>query len=154
MKCQLFWSVDRPRSCATGDHALVCMLRKLTVSYGPTEMLYIGASPGGLPAGEASPSRHADCGTGTTGRRRPPPVESVLTGGPDRPRPGSIYTEPWARLGWWSECTLVSMYTHWLSTTVGLGIMHRGEIHIFPEIAERDRTPPVSTSKRMNLFQK
>ena len=47
------------------------MLRKLTVSYGPTEMLYnIGASPGGLPAGEASPSRHADCGTGTTGARR------------------------------------------------------------------------------------
>ena len=33
-------------------------------------MLYIGASPGGLPAGEASPSRHADCGTGTTGARR------------------------------------------------------------------------------------
>ena len=29
-----------------------------------------------------------------------------------------------------------------------------GEIHIFPEIAERDRTPPVSTSKRINLFQK
>ena len=75
-----------------GDHALVRMLRKLTVSYGPTEMLYIWASPGGLPASEASPSRHADCGTGTTGRRRPPPVESVLTGGPDRPRPGSIYT--------------------------------------------------------------
>ena len=46
------------------------MLRKLTVSYGPTEMLYIGASPGGLPAGEVSPSRHADCGTGTTGARR------------------------------------------------------------------------------------
>ena len=60
MKCQLFWSVDRPRSCATGDHALVRMLRKLTVSYGPTEMLYIGASPGGLPASEASPSRHAE----------------------------------------------------------------------------------------------
>ena len=48
-----------------GDHALVRMLRKLTVSYGPTEMLYIGASPGGLPAGEASPSRQ-------------PAVESVL----------------------------------------------------------------------------
>ena len=60
MKCQLFWSVDRPRSCATGDHALVRMPRKLTVSYGPTEMLYIGASPGGLPASEASPSRHAE----------------------------------------------------------------------------------------------
>ena len=25
------------------------------------------------------------------------------------------------------------------------GVMHRGEIHIFPEIAERDRTPPGST---------
>ena len=60
MKCQLFWSIDRPRSCATGDHALVRMPRKLTVSYGPTEMLYIGASPGGLPASEASPSRHAE----------------------------------------------------------------------------------------------
>ena len=59
------------------------MLRKLTVSYGPTEMLYrpIGASPGGLPAGEATPSRqsYADCGRGTPGGRLPR-------------RPGSIYT--------------------------------------------------------------
>ena len=28
----------------------------------------------------------------STGGRRPPPVESVLTGGPDRPRPGSMVT--------------------------------------------------------------
>ena len=72
--------IDRPGSCATGDHTSAityapCMLRKLTVSYGPTEMLYkpIGASPGGLPAGEATPSRqsYADCGRGTPGGRLP-----------------------------------------------------------------------------------
>ena len=50
-------------------HALFRMLRKLTVSYGPTEMLYIGASPGGLPASEASPSRHAE----------PPPASPPLS---------------------------------------------------------------------------
>ena len=111
MKCQLFWSVDRPRSCATGDHALVRMLRKLTVSYGPTEMLYIWASPGGLPASEASPSRQADCGTGTTGRRRPPPVESVLTGGPDRRRPGSIYTS-WTTGYHYMYYLLLPVYAH------------------------------------------
>ena len=44
-------------------------------------MLYIGASPGGLPAGEAPPSRksYADCGTGAPGGQLPR-------------RPGSIYT--------------------------------------------------------------
>ena len=35
---------------------------------------------------------------------------------------------------------------------VHLGFLHRGEIHIFPEITERDRTPPVSTSKRIHIF--
>ena len=73
--------------------SIVRMLRKLTVSYGPTEILsiyrhninLIGASPGpgGLPAGEATPSRqsYADCGTGTPGGRFPR-------------LPGSIYTNP------------------------------------------------------------
>ena len=43
----------------------------------------IGASPGGLPAGEATPSRqsYADCGRGTPGGRLPR-------------RPGSIYYRP------------------------------------------------------------
>ena len=33
------------------------------------------------------------------------------------------------------------------------GIMHRGEIHIFPEIAERDRTPPFGTPRAFPAFR-
>ena len=57
---------------------IVRMLRKLRTD---GDVIYIVASPGGLPAGEATPSRqsYADCGTGTPGDRLPR-------------RPGSIYT--------------------------------------------------------------
>ena len=52
-------SVDRPGSCSTGDPALVRMLRKLQTDGDD----YLGVSPGGLPAGDATPSRQANTGS-------------------------------------------------------------------------------------------
>ena len=99
--------IDRPGSCATRPCTRP-ITRKLTL----TEMIYrpIGASPDGLPAGEATPSRqsYADCGRGTPGGRLPRRPGSIYTVHPTAAQTGILFSRsPRSLLQRFPLCTVV-----------------------------------------------
>ena len=87
---KVHWSVKTstaPFSVLTPARPIIRMLHKLTLSYGPTELLYrpIEASQSGLPAGDSrhsSRQSYAELRGGTPGSRLPRRPASIYTGHP------------------------------------------------------------------------